>query len=116
MSEKMTKFQQNITAGNSTLAHRAASLSTAAAIAQEALINRIKAQISDRKLKLQDKLDFAPLTSDSLRPEKPSCSMDEWAKDVQSLKWEIHQAEEQLKIAQRTYDELFTDLAEPATK
>lgn len=104
-----TKFTKLISSGNTTLVKRAEALSTKAKISQETIINNLKNLKSNLELQIFDMLDFAPESTDSLRPGSSNFNGDEWAETLQKAKVDLYKTELSLKIAQETYDEYFTE-------
>ena len=106
----MNKFEKLISDNsNATLQRRAGALATQAEIAQQTIVNQIKNTVSELKLKVDNLTDFAPETTDSLKPGSKEWNPSKWAQDLQRAKWDLHMAEEQLKVAEATYAEFFKD-------
>lgn len=106
----MNKFQTLLADNSSaTLKRRASSIATQAEIAQQSIVNELKQKQSELQLKLDSLTDFSPSTTDSLQPNCENWNPSEWAKNLQRTKWELHLVTEQLKLAQETYKEYFTN-------
>lgn len=104
----MGKFLELISDNtNATLKKRADSLNTAAEIAQKNIINSLKQQRSELELKIADLTDFAPESSESLRPGNKNWNAKNWAEELQKTKEQIWQLDVSLKIANETYKEFF---------
>lgn len=106
----MNKFQKLIADNSSaTLQRRSGALATQAEIAQQTIVNTLKNQVSELKLKVVNLTDFAPETTDSLKVGDKDWNPSKWATDLQKTKWELYLAEKQLEIAEATYKEYFTE-------
>ena len=106
----MNKFQKLMADNSSaTLQRRAGSIATQAEIAQQTIVNQLKSKVTELELKVENLTDFAPSTTDSLRPGNEGWDPSNWAVELQRTKWGLHLASEQLKIAQNTYNEYFTE-------
>ena len=109
----MNKFTQLITEGaNKTLQRRAEAVATAAEIAQQNLVNKLKLEKSNLELKITNLTDFAPDSKDSLRPCDSNWDPNTWVTDLQRAKQDLYTITIQLEIAQKTYDEFFKEEAE----
>ena len=60
------------------------------------------------ELKIANLTDLAPETTDSLRPGSKDWDPAIWAKSLQEAKQKLYSTDIQLKLAQETYDEYFT--------
>lgn len=110
----MNKFQQLISDNTSnTLKRRAELVATQAEIAQQTIVNNLRNKISRLKLRMDKLVDLAPDSTDSLQVGSNNWDPVEWADKLQSIRWELKQTEEQLKIAENTYDEFFKEIEEP---
>lgn len=106
----MNKFTKLISDNSSaTLQRRASAVSTQAEISQQTIINTLKTKVTELELKIDNLVDFAPSSTDSLRIGSPDWNPTEWATELQRTKWELHLAKQQLEIAQGTWDEFFKD-------
>jgi hypothetical protein len=106
----MNKFQKLIAdTSSATLQRRAGGIATQAEIAQQTIVNQLKSKVTELELKVENLTDFAPSTTESLRPGNDGWDLSNWAVELQRTKWDLHLAEEQLKIAQDTYNEYFTE-------
>ena len=112
----MGKFL-NIMSGSSsqTLKNRAEQLNTQASIAQEAVIAKLKAEKSELEIKIQDLTDFAPDTTDSLKPGIKNWNPTEWAKKLQDCKVRLYEINVELEIALATQKEFFGEEVETET-
>lgn len=112
----MNKFIKLITdGGDKTLQRRAESISTAAEIAQQNLVNKLKLEKSNLELKIMNLTDLAPDSKDSLRPCDAKWNANTWVTDLQKAKQDLYNVTIQLEIAQKTYDEYFKEEAEMVT-
>ena len=106
----MNKFQKLIAdTSSATLQRRAGSIATQAEIAQQTVVNQLKSKVTELELKVETLTDFAPSTTDSLRPGNDGWDPSNWAVELQRTKWELHLAKEQLKIAESTFAEYFNE-------
>lgn len=113
----MNKFTELISnTSNETLKKRAATLATAAEIAQNNLINDLKAKRVQLSLKLENLTDLAPDTNDSLRPGTKDWNAENWVAEVQNTKQEIYFLDIQLELAQETHEEFFAEEKKEAKK
>lgn len=94
---------------SATLKRRAGSIATQAEIAQQTIVNQLKSKVTELELKVENLTDFAPSTTESLRPGNDEWNPSNWAVELQRTKWELHLAKEQLEIAQSTYNEYFIE-------
>jgi hypothetical protein len=112
----MNKFTKLITEGaDKTLQRRAETVSTAAEIAQQNLVNKLKLEKSNLELKITNLTDFAPDSKDSLRPCDANWDPNAWVTNLQRAKQDLYNVTIQLEIAQKTYDEFFKEEAEMVT-
>lgn len=93
--------------GSQTLVRRAETLATAAEIAQQNIINTLKQEKSALQMKIMNLTDFAPETTDSLRPGDKDWDAKQWAIELQETKQALYDVDIQLKIAESTYNEYF---------
>jgi hypothetical protein len=106
----MKKFQEIISDNSSaSLKRRAAQISTSAEIAQQNLVNALKQEKTNIELKIANLTDLAPDTTDSLRPGSKDWNAIDWVKNLQAAKQELYQVDIQLKLAEETFNEYFTD-------
>ena len=113
----MNKFTKLITEGaDKTLQRRAEAVSTAAEIAQQNLVNKLKLDKSNLELKITNLTDLAPDSKDSLRPCDANWNANTWVTDLQKAKQDIYNVTIQLDIAKKTYDEFFKEEAEMITE
>lgn len=95
--------------GSSTLVRRAETISTAAEVAQQNIVNQLKQEKSRLEMRIINLTDFAPETTDSLRPGDKDWDATKWAKELQETKEELYDVKIQLKIAEDTYNEFFKE-------
>lgn len=113
----MNKFTKLISQnGDSTLQRRAQSVATAAEIAQQTLVNKLKLEKSNLELKIMNLTDLAPDSKDSLRPCDSDWNANTWATNLQKAKQDLYNVKIQLKLAEDTYNEYFTDDADEKTE
>lgn len=106
----MNKFQKLIADNSSaTLKRRAGSIATQAEIAQQTIVNQLKSKVTELELRVENLTDFAPETTESLRPGSADWNPSDWAVELQRTKWELYLAKEQFKIAENTYAEYFNE-------
>ncbi len=96
--------------GNGTLIRRAETISTAAEVAQQNIVNQLKQQKSQLEMKVINLTDFAPETTDSLRPGDKDWDAAKWAKELQETKEQLYDINIQLNIAEDTYNEFFKEI------
>lgn len=89
-------------------------LATQAKLAQETLINDIKRKHASLELQLNQLVDLAPDSSDSLRPGQGFNPVT-WALAVQDIKISIKTNLDALAIAEGTYNEWFSEPVAAAT-
>ena len=109
----MNKLVQRITGSNTSIKmERAIRLSTSLKTAHERLENDLKSQINQLDAALDNLLDFAPDSGDSLRPgvtgENPGSLMTQ----IQEIKVARQKLVDQLEIAANTGAELFGEAPE----
>lgn len=108
----MNKFVSIISSTrNEVLKRRASQIGTSAQIAQENLINKLKQDIINQELRVQSLIDMGPDTTDSLRPGCKDWNPDRWVAELQKAKETHYELKVSLKLAQETYEDLFTPLA-----
>lgn len=106
----MNKFTKLIGDNSSkTLQRRAETIATAAQIAQQNVVNNLKQVKCELEMKIAGLTDFAPESSDSLRPGDKNWNACKWADDLQKARQDLYFVEIQLKIAEDTFKEYFTD-------
>lgn len=106
---KVTKFASLISNGDAALSRRAGVLETQAKIAQQSVIDTLKRAKSNLEIKIINMTDFAPESTDSLRPGSVNFNSDEWAKELQKAKIDLWRLDIAIATAQETYDEFFTE-------
>lgn len=111
----MGKFLDMMSSSSSqTLKNRAQQLNTQASIAQKAVVAKLKADKSKLEIEIQDLTDFAPDTTDSLRPGVKNWNPTEWANKLQQCKVRLYEISVELEIAEATQEEFFEDDAADA--
>jgi hypothetical protein len=106
----MGKFLKLMSQNDSkALVARATQLDTQARIAQEEVIHKLKIEKTNVEMQIQALTDFAPETTDSLRPGVKGWNPNKWAADLQEAKTRLYEIGIELKIAQSTFDEFFDD-------
>ena len=63
-------------------------------------------------MKIANLTDFAPETTDSLRPGDKNWDAAEWARELQETKEQLYDVNIQLKLANETYEEYFKETPE----
>lgn len=105
---KMGKFLQMMSQNDSkALVARAEQINTQAKIAQEEIIHRLKIEKTNVEMAIQGLTDFAPDTTDSLRPGVRGWNPNKWAADLQAAKTRLYELNVELKIAEDTFEEFF---------
>lgn len=106
----MNKFTELISNnGENTLVNRARILAESAELAQNRLINKLKATKAELELELDKLTDLAPETTDSLRPGSKSWNPEQWVKRMQEINEDLYNLKIQIEIAENTYNEYFTE-------
>ena len=106
----MGKFLEMMSQNDSkALVARAGQIDTQARIAQAAVIQDFKNKIAETEIDIQNLTDFAPDTTQSLRPGVKGWNPNNWAADLQSAKVKLYELNVELKIAKETYKEFFGD-------
>lgn len=106
----MKKFQELISDNTSaSLKRRAAQIATSAEIAQQNLVNALRQEKTNIELKIEALKDLAPDSTDSLRPGGKDWDAVTWVKNLQNAKQDLYQIDIQLKLAQETFNEYFTE-------
>lgn len=104
----MSKFLDLISDNsNATLKRRANSIAQNAQIAQQNIVNCLKQQKAELELQFADLTDFAPDTTDSLRPGNKDWDAKAWALKLQEVKERLYETQISLKLAEETYNEYF---------
>ena len=88
---------------------RAQQIDTQARIAQEEIIHKLKIEKTNVEMQIQGLTDFAPDTTDSLRPGVKGWNPNKWAADLQNAKTRLYEIGVELKIAEETFEEFFGD-------
>lgn len=106
----MGKFLQRMSQNDSkALVARARQIDTQAKIAQDAIIAKLKNEKARLELKLQDLTDFAPETTQSLRPGVANWDPQKWAKELHEVKLALYENSVELQIAEDTMKDFFGD-------
>lgn len=112
----MGKFLNMMSASSSqTLKNRAEQLNTQASIAQDAVVAKLESEKSEIEIKIQDLTDFAPDTTDSLRPGLRNWNPTVWANNLQKYKVRLYEINVELAIAKATQEEFFGQETAEAT-
>ena len=106
----MGKFLQMMSQNDSkALVARASQINVQAKIAQQAIVQNLKNEIANVEIEIQNLTDFAPDTTQSLRPGVKGWNPTKWASDLQDAKTRLYELNVELKIAEKTYEEFFGD-------
>lgn len=109
----MGKFLDRMSQNDSqALVARAKQIDCQARIAQEAIVAKLKNKKAALELKLQDLTDFAPETTQSLRPGVANWQPEKWAAELHNVKVGLYEVEVELQIANATMKDFFGDAAE----
>lgn len=107
----MNKFTELISNnGEGTLMKRASILAESAELAQNSLINKLKAIKAELELELDKLTDLAPETTDSLRPGSKNWNPEQWVKRMQEINEDLYNLNIQIDIAEKTLKEYFTEI------
>ena len=106
----MGKFLQMMSQNDSkALVARASQINVQAKIAQQNIVQNLKNDIAEVEIEIQNLTDFAPDTTQSLRPGVKGWNPSKWASDLQSAKTRLYELNIELKIAEATEKEFFGD-------
>lgn len=108
----MNKFISGIVAGKSTLASRATQLSNLVENAVKQNLIKIEGQISNLEMERASLLDFAPNTTDSLRPGNGNdgeFKPEAWAKRLLQIDYDLRELKIQKTLIDAEQKELFTE-------
>ena len=106
----MGKFLQMMSQNDSkALAARASQINVQAKIAQQNIVQKLKNEIAEVEIDIQNLTDFAPDTTQSLRPGVKGWNPAKWASDLQDAKTRLYELNVELKIAEKTFEEFFGD-------
>ena len=108
----MNKFISDIVAGKSTLASRATQLSNLVENAVKQNLIKIEGQISNLEMERASLLDFAPNTTDSLRPgngKDGEFNPEAWAKRLLQIDYDLRELKIQKTLIDAEQKELFTE-------
>ena len=106
----MGKFLQMMSQNDSkALVARASQINVQAKIAQQNIIQNLKNEIAEVEIEIQNLTDFAPDTTQSLRPGVKGWQPTKWASDLQEAKTRLYELNIELKIAEATEKEFFGD-------
>ena len=106
----MGKFLQMMSQNDSkALVARASQINVQAKIAQQAIVQNLKNEIANVEIEIQNLTDFAPDTTQSLRPGVKGWNPSKWASDLQEAKTRLYELNIELKIAEATEKEFFGD-------
>ncbi len=110
-TKAMTKFESILTQNFSEIKRsRANLLCDSAKTTQEKLVNDKKAVVLKLKRAIDNLTDLAPSTITQLKLD--NFNAEEWVNKLQELRCELYEAEIELDIAQKTYDEFFVESEE----
>lgn len=111
----MGKFLQMMSQNDSkALVARAGQINVQAKIAQQNIVQKLKNDIAEVEIEIQNLTDFAPDTTQSLRPGVKGWNPAKWASDLQDAKTRLYELNVELKIAEKTFEEFFGDDDETA--
>lgn len=106
----MGKFLQMMSQNDSkALVARASQINVQAQIAQDNIVQKLKNDIAEVEIEIQNLTDFAPDTTQSLRPGVKGWNPTKWASDLQDAKTRLYELNIELKIAEKTKQEFFGD-------
>ena len=106
----MGKFLQMMSQNDSkALVARASQINVQAKIAQQNIVQNLKNEIAEVEIEIQNLTDFAPDTTQSLRPGVKGWNPTKWASDLQEAKTHLYELNVELKIAEKTFEEFFGD-------
>ena len=106
----MGKFLQMMSQNDSkALVARAGQINVQAKIAQQNIVQKLKNDIAEVEIEIQNLTDFAPDTTQSLRPGVKGWNPTKWASDLQAAKTNLYELNVELKIAEKTFEEFFGD-------
>lgn len=108
----MNKFISGIVAGKSTLSSRATQLSNLVENAVKQNLIKIEGQISNLEMERASLLDFAPNTTDSLRPgngKDGEFNPEAWAKRLLQIDYDLRELKIQKTLIDAEQKELFTE-------
>lgn len=108
----MNKFISGIVAGKSTLASRATQLSNLVENAVKQNLIKIEGQISNLEMERASLLDFAPNTTDSLRPgngKDGEFKPEAWANRLLQIDYDLRELKIQKTLIDAEQKELFTE-------
>ena len=91
------------------LVARASQINVQAKIAQENIVHGLKNDIAEVEIEIQNLTDFAPDTTQSLRPGVKGWNPTTWAANLQDAKTRLYELNIELKIAEATLKEFFGD-------
>ena len=106
----MGKFLQMMSQNDSkALVARAGQINVQAKIAQQNIVQKLKNDIAEVEIEVQNLTDFAPDTTQSLRPGCKDWNPKTWASKLQDAKTRLYELNVELKIAEKTFEEFFGD-------
>ena len=104
----MGKFLQMMSQNDSkALVARASQINVQAKIAQQNIVQNLKNEIAEVEIEIQNLTDFAPDTTQSLRPGVKGWNPTKWASDLQDAKTRLYELNVELKIVEKTFEEFF---------
>lgn len=112
---KTNKFTKSISAGSNVLGERAAIVASQAKRAQEDLVRELEGKRDDLKMNIIKMTDISPDNTQSLKPTGQAAeNPKQWVADLHKTQVELALLEQELKIANATLTEWFTDVEEAA--
>ncbi len=110
----MNKFELQLgREGDKVMTDRAKSVTKLAEMAQVALVNKLEKRKIELQMKKTELLDMSPDNRFSLKPGE-DFKADTWVVEYQSVSLDLIEVEIELKVANATQKELFTDPVIPA--
>lgn len=105
-----TKFLQAISNSSATLKNRANAIATQAEMAQSTILTQLQTKKAKIELEIAELLDFSPESTHSLRPGRSDWDAQSWANQLNAKQVELYGLEITIKLAQETYNKLFTEI------
>lgn len=109
----MNNFAKNLAKSNKEIKEqRAEIVGNDAAMAQEDLVRNLKKKQNSLKSKLLSLQDLNCDSKDSLNPVRSDFDADKWVQEVQDTKVELLNVKIELKVAEETNEEWFSEVTE----
>ena len=106
----MNKFMKLLSADNNSIkGNRAKLIAEDLKAAQEEIVRNLQQEKRDIERKLLILSDFSPESELSLKVVRDGFDSKEWARNNQDLKVELANKTVEVKLAEETYNEWFTD-------